>query len=37
MLSKEAIEYLVETGQKEVVIEAYNGGQYTPHRLHRIG
>lgn len=36
MISKEACEYLVGLGQKEVVIEADNGGQYTPDKLYRI-
>lgn len=33
---KEGLRYLVELGQKEVVINAQNGGEYTPTRLERI-
>jgi len=36
MMNKEAIEYVVGLGKEQVVIEAANGGQYTPGRLSRI-
>lgn len=33
---KEGLKYLVELGQKNVVIKSENGGEYTPTRLERI-
>ena len=36
MMNRETAEYLVGLGKEQVVIEANNGGQYTPERLVRI-
>lgn len=36
MMDKNTVEYLVGLGKEQVVIEAANGGQYTPERLSRI-
>ena len=36
MMNRETAEYLVGLGKEQVVIEATNGGQYTPERLVRI-
>lgn len=33
---KEGLKYLVELGQKDVVINSKNGGEYTPTRIERI-
>lgn len=36
MLNQETAAYLVGLGKEQVIIEANNGGQYTPGRLYRI-
>lgn len=36
MFNEEALAYLVGLGKEQVVIEAQNGGEYTPNKMYRI-